>query len=74
MSEVGRAKSRVALAEKKSKRAPGAAAAAAVQEARRDLTEAKLKQFIVQTVAAAGPLNPDQRQRLQQLFNAGASA
>ena len=73
MSEVGRAKSRVALAEKKSKRAPGVASAAAVQEARRDLAAAKLEKFIAEVLATAPELSESQKEALSAIFQGASS-
>lgn len=45
----------------------------AATEARRDLAEAKIAQYVAKVVAEAPPLGPDQRARLAALLNGGAT-
>lgn len=45
-----------------------------VAEADRDLSAARLEDYITQAVAQAPPLTPEQRQRLSLLLNGGGAA
>lgn len=45
----------------------------ALNDARRELTEAKLERHIREVVAAAPPLTQEQRDRLAALLSAGAA-
>lgn len=61
-SEAAQARSKLALAVRNH------APESTIVEARRDLAAAKLEQYIVDTVAAAPPLNEAQRDRLAALL------
>lgn len=73
INPVGKAKARLAVEIKKNKRTGGEVSAPAVVDARRDLAEEKLKQYIERTVAAAPPLTPEQLDRLAALLQAVGS-
>ncbi len=65
---VNKARSQLAIQSKKAKAAGVGAASPAVQDARRQLAEEKLKKYIEQTVASAPPLTVEQRDRLSVLL------
>ena len=68
---VAKARSRVAVEVKRSKKVGEDASADAVQAARAILAEENIKAFIERTVSAAPPLSPEQRARLAQLLAVG---
>lgn|GEM_PF-3447949 len=68
INPVGKAKARLAVEIKKNKRVGGEVGAPAVVNARRDLAEQKLRQYIERTVAAAPPLSAEQLDRLAALL------
>jgi len=64
---VSKARSRVANEVKKCKASGSDPQSPRVQDARRDLAEAKLQAYIERTVASGPPLSPEQRDRLAVL-------
>jgi hypothetical protein len=65
---VYKARSRVANEVKKCKASGSDPQSPQVQDARRDLAEAKLQAYIERTVASAPKLSPEQRDRLAILL------
>ena len=68
---VSQAHSRLANAVKKSRRDPSARVE--VEQARRELAEAKLAAYIPRMVDEAPPLSPEQRDRLAVLLRSGGA-
>lgn len=67
---VAQKHSKVANAAKKAKKDPNAQAE--VAQARQELAEAKITEYVQRILATCEPLSADQRQRLAQLLNGGS--
>ena len=71
---VAKARSRVAVEVKKSKSQDSSEQRERVQQARAELAEAKLEQYIQRVVAEAGPLSQEQVSRLKALLHGAVGA